>query len=88
MANIVYKIQDNFIDLSQIKTFKLTIRYSKDTEKKRIEIHLKDRRVKGEESETISETIDIIFQNQALAEQECEKLVYAWEQFIRSNLTV
>jgi hypothetical protein len=85
MENFVYQIQDNFIDLSQIKTFKLAVRFSRDTEKKRIEITLKDRRLKGEDLEPIKETIDIIFQNQVLAEEACENLRCAWEQFIRNN---
>ncbi|MBL0255975.1 MAG: hypothetical protein IPQ03_00045 [Bacteroidetes bacterium] len=85
----VYQIQENFIDLSKIKTFKLTKHYSNDKEKRRIEIELKDRiqfvNGKRDDMEIINDKIEIIFPNEISAQEACNELSAEWEKFIRDH---
>ena len=83
--NFVYQIRENFIDLSQIKTFKL-IRYSNETENRILEIQLKDRihffNNDRDDYQLIPEEIQIIFPDSKTASNECYELSKAWEEFI------
>ena len=83
--NFVYQIKDNFIDLSQIKTFRL-IKYSNETENRILEIQLKDRihffNNDRDDYQLIPEEIQIIFPDSKIASSECYELSKAWEEFI------
>lgn len=88
--NLVYRIKDNFIDLSQIKTFKIAKRYANETDTKRIEITYKDRiayfdEYRGE-SKIVSDKLDIVFDDEPTALKALEKLISAWDEYIRTSL--
>jgi len=90
MANeFVVKISDNYVDLSQIKSFRIAHATHGDKVKRRIEIQLKDRIlfVNGnrDDKEILHDTININFETQDLAQEWCQVLSDAWEQFIKDN---
>ena len=86
----ISQIQDYYIDLSQIKTFRVLKKYSNDKDKRMLEIHLKDRVyfVDGdkENREMIPETIEILFENEREANAAAEALSFDWERYIINNL--
>lgn len=83
--DFVYKVKDNFIDLSQIKTFRLT-KYANESENRILEIQLKDRlhffNNDRDNYQLIPEEIQIVFPDGKSANEECNELRQAWESFL------
>lgn len=88
-TNIVYEINENYIDLSQVKSFRLIKNYANDKEKKKIEIEYKERLhfVNGdrEDIETISDKIYITFTNEPEAQKACNDLKEEWQNYIKEQ---
>ncbi len=85
----VYRIEDTYIDLSQIKSFRLTKIDASKKDNRLMEIFLKDRMyfVNGNRNdiEFIHDVIELVFESQAAAEEAAEELGAAWDNFIANN---
>lgn len=84
-----HQIGDNFIDLSQIKTFRLVIWNGQEVNRKQIEILFKDRiiYIDGDKDnrEIINDKLDVFFDNEISANKELRELIAAWEEYIATH---
>lgn len=85
----IYQVKDNAVDLSRIKTIKLAIRYSGDKDKKKIVIEYNARIEylfssfsQENELQTITDTVEILFDNEAAATNALELLKENWEEYL------
>jgi len=84
-----HQIGDNFIDLSQIKTFRLVIWNGQEVNRKQIEILFKDRIIfidgDKDKREIINDKLDIFFDDEISAAKELRELIAAWEEYIATH---